>query len=233
MENTKESGKNFIRDLDDQARKTTMQYIFKKVIFDAGGRHNENFLFRKETRARKRDIGKTRILYIKDHVRVRFTDNDILDMILRIEKKEVVCQLLKNLKAIYVGKYTKTVMVMGQDKYEIPLLPAIEYDQLLDNRKDICIAFEDLYVLINLIIAKDIAANDTVDAIDFFERTLYKYILVIGYYYFHGAKEKTLFDRMKIESTGDFYFDFEVGGYAKENLQKITNYKQFDFSEIL
>ncbi len=149
METTKALEKNFIIDLDNQALESEMQYIFKNIVFDAGGRDNKNFLFRKETRARKREKGKTRILYIKDHVRVRFTDNDILDMMLRIEKKEVVRNILENLKAINMGKYAKTVMIMGEEQYEVPLLPTVEYEQLLHSKKDISISFEDLYVLIN------------------------------------------------------------------------------------
>ena len=233
MKTTKALGKNFISDLDSQASDSEMQYIFKNVIFDAGGRDNKNFLFRKETRVTKREKGKTRILYIKDHVRVRFTDNDILDMMLRIEKKEVICNILENFKAIYIGKYTKTIMIMGEKQYEVPLLPIVEYDQLLHSKKDISISFEDLYVLINLIIAKDIAANDTVDKINFYKRTMYKYAIVMDYYYFNGEKGKELFEQMKINCTNDFYFDFEIGAHAKENKKKITNYKQFDLSRIL
>ena len=233
METTKELEKNFISDLDSQALGSEMRYIFKNVIFDAGGRDNKNFLFRKETKVRNREKGKTRILYIKDRVRVRFTDNDILDMLLRIEKKEVIYNILENFRAIYIGEYKKTIMIMGEEQYEVPLLPVVEYDQLLYSKKDISISFEDLYVLMNLIIAKDIAANDTVDKIDFYERTMCKYAIVIDYYYFSGEKGKELFDQMKINFTNDFYFDFEIGEHAKENQEKITNYKQFDLSGIL
>lgn len=233
METTKALEKNFIVDLDNQAVGSEMQYIFKNISFDAGGRENKNFLFRKETRGRKREKGKTRILYIKDDVRVRFTDNDILDMMLKIEKKEIIWNIFENLKAIYIGEYNKTVMIMGEERYEIPLLPTVEYDQLLDSKKDISISLEDLYVLINLIIAKDLAANDTVTGIDFYERTLYKYAMVIECYYFKGEKGKTLFDQMKIISTNDFYYDFEIGAHAKNNQMKITKYKQFDLSGIL
>jgi len=233
VETTKVLKNNFISDLDNQALESEMQYIFKNIIFDAGGRNNKNFLFRKETRAEKREQGKTRILYIKDHVRVRFTDNDILDMMLKIEKKEVVCNILKNLKLIYTRKYAKTIMIMGEERYEVPLLPTVEYEQLLHSKKDISISFEDLYVLINLIIAKDIAANDTIDKIDFYERTMYKYAMVLDYYYFNGEKGKELFEQMKILSTNDFYFDFEIGMYAKKNQGKINHYKQFDLSGIL
>lgn len=225
--------KNFICDLDSQAKDSEMKYIFKNVIFDAGGRDNNNFLFRKETKAKKRDIGKTRILYIKDNVRVRFTDNDILYMMLKIEDKETVCKILDNLKTIYIEKYTKTLMIMGEEQYEVPLLPVVEYDQLLYSKKDISILFEDLYVLINLIIAKDIAANETVDAIDYYKRTMCKYMLVMDYYYFKGEMGKKAFEQMKINSTNDFYFDFEIGEHAKENQKNIINYKQFDFSGIV
>lgn len=233
MEITKALEKNFISDLDSQALDSEMKYIFKNVIFDAGGRDNKNFLFRKDTRVKKQEKGKTRILYIKDHVRVRFTDNDILDMMLRIGKKEVICNILQNFKAIYIGEYAKTILIMGEERYEVPLLPTVEYDQLLHSKKDISISFEDLYVLINLIIAKDIAANDTINNIDFYERTMYKYAIILNYYYFNGEKGKELFDQMKINSTNDFYFDFEIGAHAKENQRKITNYKQFDLSRIL
>ena len=34
----------FISDLDNQALDSEMQYIFKNVIFDAGGSDNKNFL---------------------------------------------------------------------------------------------------------------------------------------------------------------------------------------------
>lgn len=229
METTKALEKNFIIDLDDQAVESEMQYIFKNVSFYTGGRENKNFLFRKETREK----GKTRILYIKDQVRVRFTDNDILDMILRIEKKEVVCNILKNLKAIYIGEYIKTIMIMGEERYKVPLLPTVEHEQLLHSKKDISISFEDLYVLINLIIAKDLAANETVDKIDFYERTMCKYAIVIDYYYFNGEKGKELFEQMEINSTNDFYFDFAIGAHAKENRKKITTYKRFDLSGVL
>ena len=190
METTKALGKNFIIDLDNQAIESEMQYIFKNVLFDAGGRENKNFLFRKETGGRKREKGKTRILYIKDDVRVRFTDNDILDMMLKIEKEEIIWNILESFKAIYRGKYNQTVMIMGEERYEIPLIPAVEYDQLLDSKKDISISFEDLYVLINLIIAKDLAVNYTITGIDFYERTMCKYAIIMDYYYFKGEKGK-------------------------------------------
>ncbi len=62
---------------------------------------------------------------------------------------------------------------------------------------------------------------------------MYKYAIVLAYYYFNGEKGKELFEQMQIRSTKDFYYDFEIGRDARDNQDKITHYKQFDLSGIL
>lgn len=221
---------NFIYDLDEAAANTDMKYIFRDVVFDVKKRNNTNFLLRKDTNPQK---SKTRILYIKDNVRVRFSDNDVLEMIMSIEEKHIVQNMLQVFKEVYSGKYDTLLMRMGEQEYKIPALPVINYDKILKNRKDISISFDDLYALINLIIAKDIASTAVIGKMDYLKRTLSKYILVIGRYYFDGKAEEDCFQRMGIDFTGDFYTDFESGENADANIKKIIQYKMFDSFNII
>lgn len=221
---------NFIYDLDEVAANTDMKYIFRNVVFDVKNRINSNFIFRKDTNPRN---SKTRILYVKDDVRVRFSDNDILEMIMSIEEKHIVQNMLQVFKEVYSGKYDTLLMRMGEEEYLIPALPIINFDKTLENRKDISISFDDLYVLINLIIAKDIASTEVIGKMDYLKRTLSKYILVIGCYYFGGKAEKDCFQQMGIDFSGDFYTDFEIGERANDNRNKILQYKMFDSFSII
>lgn len=225
--NTLFTKNNFILDLDNEIKRKEVTYIFKKVVYDVDNKPNINFILRKEK-------NKTRVLYVKNNVRVRFTDNDILEMILEINDKDVVSRLLDILKLIYNSKeYDTTSMKVGNKKYIIPLLPEINCCQMLKNRKDVDISFEDIYVLINLIIAKDIASTNVINKMDYLKRTLAKYILVIGRYYFNGEKEQKFFRHSSIDYTGDFYFDFEACDAAKENVRKVMDYELFENLHII
>lgn len=216
---------NFIAALDEAAANTRMKYIFCNVVFDIDNKANRNFIFRKDTNPKH---SKTRILYIKDGVRVRFTDMDVLEMILEIEDRDVVKKIVDILKLLYSRNYNTTIMKMGDYEYTIPLLPEVTYEKTFSNRKDIEITFEDLYVLINLIVAKDIASTEVIERKDFLKRTLTKYILIIGRYYLGGEEEKAYFERFSIDYSGDIYVDFETGIYADENAKKIIDYKLFE-----
>ena len=221
---------NFIYDLDKAAANTDMKYLFRNVVFDLENHSNTNFILRKDTNRRK---SKTRILYVKDNVRIRFSDNDILEMIMSIEESHIVQKLIHVFKEVYSGKYDTLMMRMGDQEYEIPALPNISFDKILESRKDISISFEDLYVLINLIIAKDIASTAVIGKMDYLKRTLSKYILVIGCYYFDEKKEKDCLLQMGVDFSGDFYTDFEIGDKAYDNKIKITQYEVFDLFDII
>jgi hypothetical protein len=153
-----------------------MQYLFFSVTYDIGGRDNQNFILRKE-KGKGSDAGKTRILYVKDGVRVRFTDTDIIEMILKIPDSEVVRQLLANFKDCYRGMCGRVEIRLEQKKFMIPEMAYIRYGGVLTNSKDIDLAFEDLYILINLILAKDIFATQTTGGrINYLQMTLENYI---------------------------------------------------------
>ncbi|MBD5458735.1 MAG: hypothetical protein HDR27_09225 [Lachnospiraceae bacterium] len=153
--------KNYIKELDilyqDELEKNVNKKISKNfsvyVPFRVKiyGIQNENFLIRKDKF--------TKYMYIKNGCRVYFSDADIISMILQLENEQTVHTLITFLIDAYHGNFDTYRILLGHNEYEVKGISKIKEKQMLVNHQDIDISFEELFILVNLIISKDYAAS--------------------------------------------------------------------------
>lgn len=178
--------RNYIVDLDklyqDELKKNADKKISKDfsiyvpLIVKIYGTQNGNFLIKKNEF--------TKYLYIKNGCRVYFSDADIIDMILQVKREQTLQNLIISLADAYHGNFDTYRIVLGQNEYEVKGIPQIKENQILVNHQDIDISFEDLFILVNLIISKDYAASPLWEGKpSFLKQTLVKYISLLKLYY--------------------------------------------------
>lgn len=222
---------NFISKIDRDAKKTRYKHLFYDVVYDSGKSKNKNFVLRRDVRWN----GKTRILFIKNGVRVRFTDNDVMQMLISIKDKSVVDDFYKAFKEGYKGRFDNAKLKIDGVEYGISVLKldCVNTNVMLENLKDIPIDLDNLIVLINLIIAKDNASAEAIKGVEYVKRTLAKYILILEKYYYHNKKVDSYFETLGMEYTLDFANDFIASNAADDNIKKITDYNKFEKSGII
>lgn len=227
---------NFIEVLDDKYRKERKKNGIKKedksfvcnIPFRVNlyGTVNRNYIIRK---------GKlTRFLYIKNGCRVYFTDADILMMLLQVQKRSTMDALVETLIQAYHNNYEEYCIHIGKTKYEMCGIAKIEDEQILKNPQDIDITFNELLVLINLILSKDKASVPLWPSRpDFFKHTLSKYISLIKYYYYGDEKaEKYLYD-MGFNVKVDIYSNYNTSDKRDEKRGFFSDFDSFEKSGVL
>ena len=227
---------NFIEDLDERYRRERKKNRIKKedkafvcnipLRVKLYGSINENYIIRK---------GKlTRFLYIKNGCRVHFTDADILTMLLQIQNKNTMTSLIEYLERAYKSCVEKYYIWIGKKKYEIEGIPQIEDEQILMNPQDVDISFNELLVLINLVLSKDQASTPLWPSRpNFFKHTTSKYITLIKYYYYGDTKaRKYLFD-MGYNVDEDIYCNYNTLDKRDKKREFFSDFEVFEKSGVL
>ena len=227
---------NFIEDLDEKYQRERKINRIKKenkmflcnipLRVKLYGSINENFIIRK---------GKlTRFLYIKNGCRVYFTDADILTMLLQIQNKDTMTLLIENLKNAYKNCVEKYYIWIGKKKYEIEGIPQIEDEQILMNPQDVDISFNELLVLINLILSKDQASIPLWPGRpDFLKHTTSKYITLIKYYYYGDTKARKYLLNMGYNVDEDIYSNYSTQDKRDEKRGFFSDFEVFEKSGVL
>ena len=228
---------NFIKDLDElykmarkvhkirEKNKSFLLFVSMKV--NLYGDENTSFLIRKGEF--------TKFLYIRNNCRVYFSDADILEMLLQIKEKRTIDLLIEYLAMVYQGAADRFHIFVGEKRYEVMGIPQIRDTQVLTNPKDIDIVFEELLVLINLILAKDIAAvplwEDSKP--NFFKHTCAKYISLLKFYYYGNINAERYLKSIGYDTNEDIYSNYgsETDRDEKHNL--FYDFKLFESSGIL
>lgn len=226
---------NFIEDLDEKYQKERKLYrIEGKTEFGCNipfkvelyGNTNKNYIIR------KKEV--TKFLYTKNGCRVYFTDADILTMLLQIESKGTIDILVENLKKAYQNYVEKYYIYIGEEKYEVEGIFQVEDDQILNNPQDIDISFNELIVLVNLILSKDRASSPLGKGDrDFFKETLSKYISLIQYYYYKEEKAKMYLLDLGYDIGKDIYSNYNTPYKQKKKTKLFANFEVFERSGVL
>lgn len=139
-------------------------WIFRHIVVSIGQKINTNFVARKDKF--------TKFLYTKENCRVYFSDGDILTMLLQLRDTSTMDWLVERLKKAYKGEFEKyQIFIAGEGSfsddrenekvgYLVDGIGLTEDEQILTNPQDIDIPFKELLILINLILAKDRAAEE-------------------------------------------------------------------------
>ena len=228
---------NFIKDLDERYQKERNRNQIKRgnkkfvcnipLKVDLYGKTNLNYIIRKKEKL-------THFLYIKNGCRVYFTDADILTMLRQIKKKSTMDLLLENLKAAYWGSVEKYNIYVDGKEYEVEGISKVEDDQILINPQDVDISFNELFVLVNLILAKDLSSNPLWDGkADFFKHTVSKYISLISYYYYGDNKAEEYLTSMDYDVNVDIYSNYDTSSKRNKKRSFFSDYESFEQSGIL
>lgn len=189
-------------------------------------KENNNFIVKKAKM--------TKYLYTRNNCRVYFSDADILMMLLKIENNNIINDLIDFLKEIYKDNTEKYHIFIGNKQYEVPGIKEISSDLLLKNPQDIDITFNDIYVLINLIISKDIASIPLWEGKpNFSKRTIVKYISILEYYYFKKDNSKIYLKNEGFDTSISIYENYETKELRKSKVKQFTDFKKFEKAGIL
>lgn len=231
---------NFIEDLDVRYREERRENKIKRADRDFAcniplrvklyGKTNDHFIIRKRRF--------TRFLYTKNGCRVHFSDADILTMLLQLQNKDTVDLLLEKLENAYRKcdeKFTIRIgMREGVKEYEIEGISQVEDEQILINPQDIDISFDDLLVLMNLILAKDQASSPLwPNRPDFFKHTVSKYISLLKYYYYGDQKAKKYLMAIGYSVDEDIYSNYNTSDKRDEKRGLFTDFELFEKSGLL
>lgn len=227
---------NYIKELDilyqnelkrNGAKKRSKNFsVYVPLKVNLYGIQNENFLIRKNEF--------TKYLYIKNGCRVYFSDADIISMILQIKNKQTIQSLILFLTDAYRGKFNSYKILLGQNEYEVKGIAQIKEKQILVNPQDIDIPFEELFLLINLIISKDNAASPLwEDKPSFLKQTLAKYISLIKFYYYADEEAKNYLESMGYDVNQGIYENYSDQKKRDEKNNFFCDFKLFEESGIL
>lgn len=227
---------NFIEDLDDRYQRERQRNKIKKgnktfawnipLKVKIYGSVNNNYMIRKGAL--------TRFLYIRNNCRVHFTDADILTMLLQIQEKHTMDLLIENLKSAYRNRVEDYNIYIGKTKYELNGIPKIEDNQIFTTPQDVDIPFDDLLVLINLILSKDQASNPLWPGRpDFLKHTLSKYISLIRYYYYADSKARDYLLSMGYNIDMDIYHNYDTTAKRDEKRRFFSDFEVFEKSGVL
>lgn len=227
---------NFIEDLDKRYQKERANNKIKKenktfvcnipLTVNLYGKINENYIIRK---------GKlTRFLYIKNNCRVHFTDADILNMLLQIKNNNTIDSVIRNLQRAYKKYFENYNIWISGKKYEIVGMGQIKDEQILTNPQDIDISFNELFVLINLILAKDQASTSLwPNRPDFLKHTTSKYISLIKYYYYDDKNAKKYLMNMGYDVDKNIYSNYDTPNKRDEKRNFFLDFDKFEKQGLL
>lgn len=227
---------NFIQSLDylydDVRSKINISSYNKKfalyipIKVEMYGKENNNFIVRKGQF--------TKYLYVKKGCRVYFSDADILMMLLQIKTGSTIDLLIEELKKLYINEGELYNIVIGEDSYALKGIQEIANDQILTNPQDINISFVDLLILINLILAKDMASVPLwPDKPNFLKHTISKYILLLQYYYYKDENAKLFLESIGFDVESDIYSNYDTQEKRNAKLKIFCDFDSFEKARIL
>lgn len=227
---------NFIEDLDclyydvrvknkiGPYRRNFALYIPVKV--EVYGRECNEFIIRKEQF--------TKYLYVKDGCRVYFSDADILMMLLQIKSSSTMDLLIEELEKLYMDEGESYEIVIGKDSYVLKGMKKIIDEQMLSNPKDIDITFEDLLILVNLILAKDMMSVSLwSDKPNFLKQTTSKYISLLKYYYYMDENAKVFLQSIGFDVEDDIYSNYDTQEKRNAKIKIFCDFDSFEKSGII
>lgn len=226
--------KNFIKDIDtfyneellrNKIPKDNKKFtVFLSLNFKYGKNNNKNFI------VRKNDF--TKYLFVKNDVRVYFSDADILNMLLQIDDRNIMDDLLLGLKNLFNGKGEEYIIFVNDVEYKGLGIPYIGCTQIFSNPQDIEIEFDDLFVLINLILAKDIASTPLWN-IQFVKRTIGKYLILLKWYYYKDKAAGEYLHRKGYFEKNTIYENFNTNEKREANNLIFNDIKEFEKLSVL
>ena len=227
---------NFIEYLDDkyisECEKNGIEKNDKSFVCNIPfrvnlyGTINRNYIIRKSKL--------TRFLYIKDGCRVYFTDADILMMLLQVKNQATMDTFVEKLVHAYYDELEQYYIHIGKTEYEMWGIGKVEDEQILKNPQDIDISFNELLVLINLILSKDKASIPLWPSRpDFLKHTLSKYITLIKYYYYGNEEAKKYLVDMGFNVREDIYFNYNTTKKRDEKRGFFYDFGAFEKSGVV
>lgn len=229
---------NFVNDLDNiygQKKSEIREYnvdndfcIYIPVTIETKSFSNKNFLIRKS-----KDI---KFLYIKDGCRIYFSDADIINMLLNLKNQKSIEQLILYFEKMYKTELDEleTYSIIFEDKrYNVKGYFDIQDTQILLNKQDIDIEFNDLLVLINIILAKDHYVFNSkryskYHSINFIKTTCVKYITLLKYYYFDDVKAKLYLENNRYCLDKDIDYNYKRFRNKIERNRIFQNFEEFE-----
>ena len=217
--------KNYIKYMDKEYQATPKDNIdfciyhpLKVIIY---GEENNHFLIRKNQF--------TKFLFTKDGCRMYFSDADILTMLLKTDSESVE-MMISELVQLYHDINSKNCKESFELSFAGKVFGAvginrIDHEQTLTNHYDIEISFQDLVVLINLILSKDVASEELWHGeMNFAKHTIAKYVSLLRFYYFKDAKAEAYLKDMGWEMDHSIYRNYDT---QKKRTEKASWFKDF------
>lgn len=192
------------------------------------GTWNENFLIRKGEF--------TKYLYIRSGCRVYFTDADVISMLLQIKNETVLHEIVAFLIMAYHGEFETYRILAGQKEYEVCGIPQVKSGQTLVNEQDIDIPFDEILILLNLIISKDYAAErlqQWENKPSFLKQTLAKYISLIKFYYDSDENARKYLTDMGYDTSRRIHENYADAQSRNEKNNFFCNFKVFEESGMI
>lgn len=228
---------NFIKDLDDLYKKESKEngIKFKDKSFSCNipfevqlyGKKSEKYIIRK-----KRKL--TRFLFVEKGCRVYFSDVDILMMLLQLQERKTMDTLIEHLIKAYQGEVEKYFITICSTNYEVEGILKVEDEQVFTNPQDIDISFNELLILINLVLSKDRASNPLwPKQVDFFKHTVSKYIALIKHYYYGDIKARDYLLNMGYNVNEDIYSNYNTQQKRDEKRGFFSDFEVFEKSGLL
>ncbi|WP_313185097.1 hypothetical protein [Lacrimispora sp.] len=227
---------NFIAELDyfyaqaklkDNIKKGNKKYaIYIPIYIGENEKQNTNFLIKKNEF--------TKYLFIGNGARVYFSDADIISMLLQISNEDIMNELVVGLKNLYRGNGNKYQFFIDDTQYESIGLPPIFNSQILLNPQDIDMDFENVFLLVNMILAKDAAAVPLWgNKYEFMKHTIVKYISLLKYYYFHDILAKDYLNGIGYDIDCSIYENYNTEERRSANNKCFYDFDIFEKSGIL
>jgi len=110
----------------------------------------------------------------------------------------------------------------------------IKDEQILTNPYDIDISFDELFVLINLILSKDQASTPLWPSRpDFLKHTTSKYISLIKYYYYKDEKARSYLLNMGYDVEKSIYSNYDTLDKRDEKRKFFCDFNEFEKNGLL
>lgn len=178
----------------------------------------------------------TKYLYVKNRCRVYFSDADILMMLLQIKASSTMDLLIEEFKKIYMDEGESYEIVIGKESYALKGMKKIVDGQILSNPKDIDITFEDLLILINLILAKYILMLFVLKSLVCLTKatqTTSKYISLLKYYYYMDERAKVYLENVGFDVEGDIYSNYDTQEKRDAKIKIFCDFDSFEKAGII
>lgn len=155
-------------------------------------------------------------------------------MLLQIQNNITMDLLIENLIRVYNKSFEQYNIWISKKKYEVVGMAQIKDEQILTNPYDIDISFDELFVLINLILSKDQASTHLWPSKpDFLKHTTSKYISLIKYYYYGDEKARSYLLDMGYDVEKSIYSNYDTLDKRNEKRKFFCDFNEFEKNGLL